>query len=84
LGGAQGNREVRLAGAQIGVLAGLEHPHEFRPEHFSRRVSVHESMTFAELYPSLKRSELLTGAHDKRWREMWDMARADSFAPAAP
>jgi len=31
-------------------------------------------MTFAELYPSLKRGELITGAHDKRWREMWESA----------
>ena len=69
--------------AELVAAAGLEHPQEFMPEHFSRRVSVHESMTFAELYPSLKRGELLTGAHDKRWGEMWDMARANSFAPAA-
>ncbi len=27
--------------------------------------------------------ELVTGAQDKRWREMWEMAQADSFAPAA-
>ena len=69
--------------AELVAAAGLEHPHELRPEHFSRRVSAHESMTYAELYPSLKQGELITGAHDKHWREMWDMARVDSFAPAA-
>src|SRR5271165_1080990 len=37
----------------------------------------------AELYPELRRGELITGAHDKHWRQMWEMARADSFAPAS-
>ena len=50
--------------AELVAAAGLDHPHELRPEHFSRRVNVHESMTFAELYPALKRGELITGAHD--------------------
>ena len=69
--------------AELTAAAGLDHPHEFRPEHFSRRVNAYESMTFAELYPSLRRGELLTGAHDMRWRETWETARADSFAPAS-
>ncbi len=69
--------------AELTAAAGLEHPQDFAPEHFSRRVSAHESMTFAELYPALRRGELITGAHDRRWREVWGMARADSFAPAS-
>ncbi len=68
--------------AELIAAAGLEHPHELKPEHLSRRVSVHETMTFAELYPALKRGELITGAHDEVWRKAWDMARADSFAPS--
>ena len=68
--------------AELIAAAGLEHPHELKPEHLSRRVSVHETMTFAELYPALKRGELITGAHDETWRKAWDMARADTFAPA--
>ena len=63
--------------AELTAAAGLDHPHEFRPEHFSRRVNAHETMTFAELYPSLKRGELVTGAQDKRWREMWEMVQAE-------
>jgi glutamate synthase domain-containing protein 2 len=70
--------------AELIAAAGLEHPHDLKPEHISRRVNVHESMTFAELYPALKRGELIIGAHDPHWQEMWDMARADSFAPAEP
>src|SRR5271165_6958563 len=68
--------------AELIAAAGLEHPHELKPEHLSRRVSVHETMTFAELYPALKRGELITGAHDETWRKAWEMARADTFAPA--
>ena len=68
--------------AELTAAAGLDQPRDFRPEHFSRRVSPTESMTYAELYPSLKRGELLSGAHDKRWRDAWEMARAESFAPA--
>jgi hypothetical protein len=67
--------------ADLVAAAGLNHPHELMPEHFSRRANVHESMTFAELYPALKKGELLADAPDDAWRKAWDMARADSFAP---
>jgi hypothetical protein len=66
--------------ADLAAAAGLNHPHELKPEHFSRRVNVHESMTFAELYPALERGELISGSRDEMWP--WDMARADSFAPS--
>ena len=67
--------------ADLIAAAGLDHPHEFQPEHFSRRVNVHKSMTFAELYPALERGELISGSRDEIWRKVWDMARANSFAP---
>ena len=38
---------------ELTAAAGLDHPNEFRPHHFSRRVSASEVMTFAELYPPL-------------------------------
>jgi glutamate synthase domain-containing protein 2 len=62
--------------------AGLEHPQDFRPDHFFRRVTDREVLSFAELYPSLERGELVSGAHEEKWRKMWAMARADSFAAA--
>ncbi|MGO9743874.1 MAG: FMN-binding glutamate synthase family protein [Roseiarcus sp.] len=62
--------------------AGLEHPQDFRPEHFSRRVSDREVLTFAELYPRLQRGELVDGARDEKWRKTWAMARAETFALA--
>jgi glutamate synthase domain-containing protein 2 len=68
--------------AEITAAAGLNHPHEFRPEHFSRRISAHDSRTFAELYPALEPGELIAGARDEGWCKAWGMAEVDSFAPA--
>ncbi len=62
--------------------AGLEHPQDFRLEHFSRRVSEREVVSFAELYPSLESGELVAGASDPRWRKLWGLSRAESFAIA--
>jgi glutamate synthase domain-containing protein 2 len=66
--------------AEITAAAGLEHPSDFRPEHFSRRVSEREVMSFAELYPPLPRGALLGTIDDPKWRRLWEMASADSFA----
>jgi hypothetical protein len=33
-------------------------------------------------YRAIERGELIRGARDEMWRNAWDMARADSFAPA--
>jgi hypothetical protein len=53
---------------ELTAAAGLNHPNEFRPHHFSRRVSASEVMTFAQLYPPLEPGELLDGARDPRFR----------------
>ena len=69
--------------AEITAAAGLEHPNDFRPEHFSRRVSEREVLSFAELYPSLTKGALLGTIDDPAWRKMWAMASAESFAITA-
>src|SRR6185503_15891025 len=68
--------------AELLAAAGLEHPQQLRPIHFSQRSSTTEVLTFAKLYPPLRPGELLEGTSDPRFREAWAMARADSFAPA--
>ena len=68
--------------AEITAAAGLEHPNDFRPEHFSRRVSEREVLSFAELYPPLPKGALLGDIEDPHWRKLWAMASADSFAMA--
>ncbi|MGY3619420.1 FMN-binding glutamate synthase family protein [Bradyrhizobium sp. USDA 10063] len=68
--------------AELLAAAGLEHPQELRPIHFTQRTSTTEVRTFAELYPTLRPGELLEGTQDRRFRDAWAMARADSFQPA--
>ena len=69
--------------AEMTAAAGLDHPKEFKPIHISRRISPSEVLTFAELYPSLAEGELIAGSGTPRWKQPWDMARADSFRAIA-
>ncbi len=68
---------------ELTAAAGLDHPGEFHPHQFSRRVSASEVMTFAQLYPPLAPGELLEGTRDPRFREAWRMASATDFRPLA-
>jgi hypothetical protein len=68
--------------SELLAAAGLEHPEQLRPIHFSQRTSTTEVLTFAKLYPSLRPGELINGTSDARFREAWAMARAESFAAA--
>ena len=68
--------------AELLAAAGLEHPQQLRPIHFSQRSSTTEVSSFDKLYPSLRPGELLDGTNDPRFREAWEMARPDSFAQA--
>jgi glutamate synthase domain-containing protein 2 len=76
------HRSMLNALAELTAAAGLEHARDFRPIHFSRRVSASDTKTFAELYPQLQRGELIAGARDGWWREQWDAARSDRFVVA--
>src|ERR1700710_2678907 len=64
------------------AAAGLDHPQQIRPIHFSKRTSTTEVLPFAKLYPTLRPGELIDGTSDPRFREAWAMARADTFAAA--
>jgi glutamate synthase domain-containing protein 2 len=64
------------------AAAGLEHPQDLRPVHFSQRTSTTEVSSFAKLYPALRPGELLEGTQDVRFRDAWAMARPDTFAAA--
>ena len=78
------HKETVKALAELVAAAGLDHPSEFRPQHFMRRAAPDRVVTFAELYRFLEPGELLSGTEDPRFRAAWNMARADSFAPADP
>ncbi|MFZ3360985.1 MAG: FMN-binding glutamate synthase family protein [Xanthobacteraceae bacterium] len=65
--------------AELVAAAGLDHPNQFAPVHFSRRVSQHEVKSFAELYPPLQPGELIAGSGDKRYEIAWAMASPGEF-----
>jgi Conserved region in glutamate synthase len=67
---------------ELTAAAGLDHPGEFAPDHFSRRVSASEVMTFKQLYPPLEPGELLRGTRDLRFAEAWELASPASFRPS--
>ena len=70
------------AGALV-ASAGLAHPSELEPRHFTRRITADRVLTFEEVYPRLAPGELITGTDDARFAKHWHAARADSFHAAA-
>ncbi len=76
------HRSTLHALTELIAAAGIEHPKELRPVHFSRRVSPTEVRTFDQLYPMLHPGELIAGTSDPRFRDAWNMARAETFAAA--
>ena len=75
------HRSTLEALAELTGAAGLAHPGEFMPEHFTRRVSMKEAVGFDDLYPRLGEGELIAGTQDPRYREAWARASAASFRP---
>ena len=65
--------------AELVAAAGLDHPTQFSPAHFSRRISPHEVKSFTELYPTLSPGELIAGTSDRRFESAWAMASAKEF-----
>jgi hypothetical protein len=76
------HRATLHALAELIAAAGLDHPQQIKPIHFSQRTSTTEVLSFARLYPSLRPGELINGTGDARFREAWAMAQAESFAAA--
>jgi hypothetical protein len=74
------HRATLHALAELLAAAGLDHPQQIQPIHLSQRTSTTEVRSFAKLYPSLRPGELIDGTSDPRFREAWEMARADSFS----
>ncbi len=65
--------------AELVAAAGLDHPNDIKPIHFSHRMAGTEVSSYARMYPSLREGELIGGTGDDRFREAWAMARADTF-----
>jgi glutamate synthase domain-containing protein 2 len=76
------HRSTLEALAELIGAAGLKHPTELTPAHFARRVSPHEVKSFADLYPTLRPGELLSGTDDRRFARAWALATPEGFHPA--
>lgn len=77
------HRATLHALAELIAAAGLNHPDEIRPIHFSHRLSGTEVLSFARLYPQLGAGELLAGPSEHaRFRDAWTLAQPETFAPA--
>jgi glutamate synthase domain-containing protein 2 len=76
------HRSTVKALAEVIAAAGLAHPDELRPRHFSKRVSTSRVERFDQIYRFLEPGELIGGTEDHRYKDAWTMARADSFDAA--
>jgi hypothetical protein len=47
----------------------------------ARRISAHEVISFADLYPALAPGELLAGTLDRRFKDAWELADPQTFRP---
>jgi glutamate synthase domain-containing protein 2 len=66
--------------AELVAAAGLEHPSQLKPHHFLRRAGSDRVVTYAEQYEMLQPGQLLKNPDSAgRFREPWNLARAESF-----
>ena len=77
---AQFHEKTLMALAEVVGGAGLSHPSQLRRFHFQKRISESVVKSFMDLYPPLRKGELLTGTEDPRYKEAWRRAQAESFA----
>jgi glutamate synthase domain-containing protein 2 len=78
----QFHEKTLMALAEVVGGAGLTHPSQFRRFHFHKRTGEAEILSFMDLYPPLKKGELLEGTEDRRYKRAWHRAQADTFAAA--
>ena len=79
---AQFHRSTLAALAEVVAAAGLEHPSQLRPHHFSQRIAANKVKSFDRLYRFSRPGEILRGTDDPRFAGPWKAARAESFHPA--
>lgn len=67
--------------AELVAAAGLTHPAELRPQHFLRRASSDQVISYADQYEQLAHGQLLSDPDSARdFRAAWYMASAEGFA----
>ena len=76
------HRSTVKALAEVIAAAGLDHPSELQPWHFSKRLGAARVQTLDQIYRFLQPGELLEGTEDPLFKDAWRMARSESFLPA--
>ncbi len=76
------HRSTITALSEVVAAAGLDHPGDLKPMHFSKRVSATEIRRYDQVYRFLRPGELLEGTDDPQFTDAWRMAHAESFQPA--
>jgi glutamate synthase domain-containing protein 2 len=77
------HKETVKALAELVAAAGLNHPCELLPKHFMHRAAPDRAISFSELYTFLSPGELIAGTKAPQFRDAWELAQAESFAPAS-
>ena len=67
--------------AELVAAAGASHPSEIKSAQIMRRLTRGNVDSLAEVYPALRSGEILAGAAPPRYRDAWEIADAESFAP---
>lgn len=79
------HRNTLKALAEMLAAAGLSHPAQLEPRFLVHRLSANEIKLYSQMHVFLKPGELLSGHIDGDfYRRMWNMAQAETFAPAEP
>ncbi|MGZ3882945.1 MAG: FMN-binding glutamate synthase family protein [Bacteroidia bacterium] len=60
-------QETIKAAVELMAAAGIEHPDKLHRSHIYRRVSAHQILTYAEMYPYLLKGSLLEAPFPKGW-----------------
>ncbi len=76
----QFHEKTLMALAEVVGGTGLTHPSQLRRFHFQKRVSESVVKSFMDLYPPLRKGELLGVTEDPRFKGAWQRAQAESFA----
>jgi|SRR5690554_4842063 len=79
------HRNTIAALAEMLAAMGLRHPSELQPRFLVHRVSAKEVKLYSQMHVFLKPGELLGGEiSGEFYQRMWNLAQADTFAPAEP
>ena len=65
--------------AEFVAAMGLDHPSDLRPHHVVRRVTPTQVASLDEIFPYVKRDQLLGGTAPERMQRYWNESTAETF-----